>query len=115
MAVGLYMDVHVPGPLTDQLRLRGVDVLTVPEDGLRRFPDEDLLERARVLGRVIFTHDIRFRVLAEEWQRLGKPFAGLGFAHPLHATIGQLVSDLELLAKASDSADRMNTIEYLPF
>ncbi len=32
MAVGLYMDVHVPQAITDQLRRRGVDVLTAIED-----------------------------------------------------------------------------------
>jgi hypothetical protein len=32
MAVALYMDVHVPGPITHQLRRRGVEVLTAQED-----------------------------------------------------------------------------------
>jgi uncharacterized protein (DUF433 family) len=32
MAVLLYMDVHVPQSITDQLRRRGVDVLTAIED-----------------------------------------------------------------------------------
>lgn len=33
MGVTLYMDVHVPGSITRQLRRRGVDVLTAQEDG----------------------------------------------------------------------------------
>jgi hypothetical protein len=33
MAVPLYMDVRVPQAITDQLRRRGVDVLTAIEDG----------------------------------------------------------------------------------
>ncbi len=32
MPVPLYMDVHVPQAITDQLRRRGVDVLTAIED-----------------------------------------------------------------------------------
>ena len=115
MPVGLYMDVHVPESITEQLRRRGVDVLTAIEDGCRGQSDEDLLERARLLGRVTFTQDIRFRAMAEDWQRQGKPFAGLAFGHPLHGTIGQFVHDLELLAKTCDPADRLNTIEYLPY
>lgn len=115
MPVGLYMDVHVPEAITDQLRRRGVDVPTAIEDGSRGLSDEFLLERARVLGRVVFTQDIRFRAMAEEWQRQGRPFAGLGFGHPLQGTIGQYVRDLELLARTCEPAERMNTVEYLPF
>jgi hypothetical protein len=33
MPVSLYMDVHVPQAIADQLRRRGVDVLTTHEDG----------------------------------------------------------------------------------
>ena len=40
----LYMDVHVPLPITVGLRLRGVEVITAQEDGTARFPDPDLLE-----------------------------------------------------------------------
>lgn len=34
MPVRLYMDVHIRGAVTRQLRLRGVDVLTAQEDGM---------------------------------------------------------------------------------
>jgi hypothetical protein len=113
--VPLYMDVHVPQSITDQLRRRGVDVLTAIEDGWSERADEDLLEHAHKLGRVVFTQDIRFKALAEEWQRQGRPFAGLVFGHQLGGTIGQFVKDLELLATASDAEEWMNTIEHLPF
>ena len=61
MSVGLYMDVHVPQAITDQLRRRGVDVLTVIEDGKDEIEDSDLLDRARSLNRVLFTQDILFK------------------------------------------------------
>src|SRR4051794_5567324 len=105
MAVGLFMDVHVPQTITDQLRRRGVDVLTAIEDGSDERDDDDLLERARLLGRVIFTQDIRFKALAEDWQRQGRPFVGLLFGHQLGGTIGQYVRDLELIGLASNLAD----------
>lgn len=76
MPVPLYMDVHVPQAITDQLRRRGIDVLTAIEDGCSEASDEELLERARELARVVFTQDIRFKALAEDWQRDGRPFAG---------------------------------------
>ena len=63
------MDVHVPWPITDQLRNRDVDVLTAQEDKTEHLPDDELLERASELERVIFTQDIRFKAMAESWQR----------------------------------------------
>ena len=115
MAVPLYMDVHVPQAITDQLRRRGVDVLTAIEDGWAEREDHELLDHTRELGRVIFTQDIRFRALAEDWQRQGRPFAGLLFGHQLGGTIGQFVKDLELIAQASEPDEWLNRIEYLPF
>jgi hypothetical protein len=66
------------------------------------------------LGRLLFTQDIRFAARAEQWQREGRPFAGLFFGHPLRGTIGQFVRDLELIAKASEPADWLNVVERLP-
>ena len=115
MSVTLYMDVHVPGPITRQLRRRGVDVLTAQEDGRDAVGDDQLLARATELSRVVFTHDIRFRVQAEDWQRQGRDFAGLVFGPQLGGTIGQYVEDLELIAKASESEDWRNVVQFLPF
>jgi hypothetical protein len=109
------MDVHVPQAITDQLRRRGVDVRTASEDDATQLPDDQLLERARALGRVLFTQDIRFKALAENWQRQGRPFAGLIFGHQLAGTIGQFVKDLELIAQASEPDEWSNTVEHLPF
>ncbi len=75
------MDVHVPLPITEQLRRRGVDVLTTQEDGSDEMEDDDLLAHAGDLGRIVFTQDIRFKAMAEDWQRQGRSFAGLIFGH----------------------------------
>jgi hypothetical protein len=112
--VALYMDVHVPQAITDQLRRRGVDVLTAIEDDRATAEDDDLLERSTQLGRVMFTQDIRFRALAEDWQRQERPFGGLLYGHQREG-IGAFVKDLELIAKASEPAEWPNVVEYLPF
>jgi hypothetical protein len=109
------MDVHVPQAITEQLRHRGVDVLTAIEDNSATLADDQLLERCRVLDRVIFTQDIRFKALAEDWQRQGRPFVGLIFGHQLRGTIGKFVKDLELIAKASEVEEWLNTVEHIPF
>ena len=115
MAIALYMDVHVPQSITEQLRRRGIDVLTAIEDSSAELADEALLEHASSLGRVLFTQDICFKALAEDWQRHERPFAGLIFGHQLGGTIGQFVKDLELIALASESEEWLNFVEYLPF
>ncbi len=100
MAVGFYADVHLPGPVILQLRLRDVDVLAATEEGTQRLPDDALLSLASSLRRGIVTQDIRFRVLAERWQREEHPFAGLVFAHQRHVGYGEMICDLELIAKS---------------
>jgi Domain of unknown function (DUF5615) len=115
MPIALYMDVHVPQAITSQLRRRGIDVLTAFDDETQELPDDKLLERVTELKRVLFTQDIRFRVLAETWQIEGKQFSGLIFGHQLGGTIGQFVKDLEFIAQASEIDEWMNVVEYIPF
>lgn len=115
MALGLYMDVHVPLAIADQLRRRGVDVLTAMEDGRATDSDERLLERSTELNRLLFTQDIRFKAMAENWQRQGRPFHGLLFEHQLGATLGKYVADLEVIALLSDIDDWSNVVQHLPF
>jgi len=57
VSVALYMDVHVPRPITRGLRRRQVDVLTAQEDGTTRWKDADLLNRAAQLDRILFSQD----------------------------------------------------------
>ncbi|MBV9656599.1 MAG: DUF5615 family PIN-like protein [Verrucomicrobia bacterium] len=109
-----YFDVHVPAPITDQLRRRGVDILTAQEDGAAKLDDADLLARSTALGRVLFTQDIRFMALAQDWQREARPFAGLLFGHQLHGSIGQYIRDLELIAKATEPEEWAGRVEKLP-
>jgi hypothetical protein len=115
MAVALYMDVHVPWPITDQLRRRGVDVLTAVEDRAEELPEDKPLERADELRRLTFTQDIRFKALAEQWQHQGRHFCGLLFGHQLQGTIGQYVKDPELVARASELDEWRDVVGHLPF
>jgi predicted nuclease of predicted toxin-antitoxin system len=79
MATALYADVHVPGPVILQLRLRGVNIAAATEAGHERKTDEELLDISTASSRVMVTQDIRFRVLAEDWQRTGSSFCRFGF------------------------------------
>lgn len=114
MAIALYMDEHVHRAITVGLRLRGIDVLTVQEDGFRNTPDPVILDRAMALGRVLFSQDDDLLAEATRRQREAVPFAGIVYAHQLHTTIGVCVRDLEVIAQAADPVDMANHVEYLP-
>jgi hypothetical protein len=114
MPVAFYMDVHIPAAITEQLRVRGVDVVTAVEERTNLLTDPELLMTATQAGRVVFTHDHGFRALAEQWQREGRAFAGLLFGPAEGVSIGQYVRDLELIAKASEPSEWRNVVDYLP-
>ncbi len=114
MPVAFYFDIHIPRAIRDQLRRKGVDVLTGQEDSSDELADEELLERASKLGRVLFTQDIRFKALAEDWQQRGRLFSGLLYGHQSTTSVGRYVQDLELIAKASEPEDWTNLVGHLP-
>src|SRR2546429_7543924 len=87
------------------LRLLGLDVLTAQEDGADQLTDSALLDRATNRARVLFSQDDDLLRLATARQRSAKPCLGLIYAHPLDATIGQCIEDLELIVRASASAE----------
>lgn len=114
MSLSLYMDLHVPGPITLGLRRRRVSVLRGQDDGMDGKGDAVLLDRALALGRVVFTLDQDFLAEATMRQRAGQAFAGVFFAHQNRSSIGRCIDDLELLAKVYDPPDMMNRVVYLP-
>jgi len=114
VALKLYMDHHVPRSITFGLRQRNVDVLTAYEHDAHELPDPDLLDRAAVLGRVLFTRDDDLLTEATRRLRAGIPFGGVVYAHQQRVLIGQAVRDLEYIAVAGASADVENQVIYLP-
>ena len=114
MAVGLYMDHHVPRAITTGLRLRNVDVVTAHEDGANLLADPELLDRAMALGRVLFTQDDDLLVEANQRLMHQQPFNGVIYGHQLRVSIGRCVSDLELLAVSGDADDFRDRVYFLP-
>jgi predicted nuclease of predicted toxin-antitoxin system len=114
MSVRLYMDVHVRRAVTEGLRRRGVDVLTAQEDGAGEIEDDQLLDRATALSRVLFTQDDDLLREAKQRQQSGETFSGVIYAHQLNITVGQCVADLELIAQASEPHEWLNSTVYLP-
>ena len=114
MSYGLYMDVHVPRPVTDALRARDIDVLTAQEYGMDEAEDPALLDRALALNRFLVTRDKDF--LFEVRRRLSSQavFATVIYAHQLRVGIGVFIDELELIALAATESDARNKLMYLP-
>ncbi len=114
MSLKLYLDENVHRAITAGLRLRGIDVLTVQEDGRRRLPDPEVLDRATHLGRPLFSQDDDLLAEARQRQAAGIPFAGVLYAHQQHVTIGDCVRDLELIARLLEPEELAGQVMFLP-
>ena len=111
--IRFYMDENAHGGITSALRDRGLDILTVQDEGRQRTPDPQVLDRATELGRVLFTQDDDLLAEASRRQRAGEAFAGVVFAHQ-RLSVGQCVECLELIAHAMEPAEFASRVMFLP-
>lgn len=88
--------------------------MTTEQDGTQRLPDTELLDRAGILGRVLFTQDEDFLVETARRQREGLAFVGVIYGHQQRVTIGGCVRDLEFLCLAGEPGDFANRVIHLP-
>ncbi len=114
MPIALYMDQHVPRSITIGLRSRNVDVLTAAEDGASAFTDSELLERASLRGRVLFSQDDDLLAEAAHRQSKGIRFGGVIYAHQLRVSIGACIHDLELIALVGEPEELHSRVLFLP-
>jgi hypothetical protein len=89
-------------------------VLTAQEDRVARLPDPELLARATLLGRILFSQDDDLFAEAARRQAAGINFGGVVYVHQQRLAIGQIVSDLHLIAEICMPEDLANRVEYLP-
>ncbi|MEY2984306.1 MAG: hypothetical protein RLZZ568_923 [Cyanobacteriota bacterium] len=114
MSLSLYMDENVPRQITMGLRLRGIDVLTVQEDGRSGMSDPQVLERASQLQRILFSRDDDLLVIAHQKQQEGVSFSGVIYSHPQGQSIGGCISDLELIVSVCTLNECRDCVQYLP-
>ncbi|MGK7881696.1 MAG: DUF5615 family PIN-like protein [Crocosphaera sp.] len=114
MTIALYMDENVHRGITNGLRMKGVDVLTVQEDKRIGFSDILILDRANELKRVLFSQDDDFLVEAKRRQLEKIDFIGIIYSHKLRISVGDCIRDLEIIAKAASGEELANRVQYLP-
>ncbi len=81
MSVAFYFDNNMQTAAVAALRASGFDALTALEDEYDRHPDEDVLDRAMSLRRVVVTHDQDFLDIAADRQIRSEEFPGIVFCH----------------------------------
>lgn len=96
-------------------RLPSVDLLRVRDVGLAGQEDPVILEWAAGQGRVLLTHDVQ-TIPAFAYERMiqGLPVPGI-LAIQQRAPIGQVVSDLEIIALTVEPAELEGQVWFLPF
>lgn len=106
--IKFYMDEHVAKAVTEGLRRRGVDVVTVQELGLQAAEDQQHLQRATQEGRVVVTQDTDFLRL----HAAGVSHRGIAYASQ-QTPVPQMLSGLMLIYDVLTSEDMIRHIEFL--
>lgn len=107
--IRLYFDENVETAVADQLRLRGIDCVTVRDLNRLGDSDENHLQRATNMQYVLCTYDMDYLRLHAE----GTPHAGIIYAREQTTTVGDWVRGLELICGVCTLADMQNHVEYL--
>lgn len=107
--IRFYLDENLPVAIATQLKSRGIDVVTVRDLGLLGDSDENHLQRAAEMGRVLCTHDNDYIELAsDEFEH-----AGIVFGQQELHYIGEWVKYLELMHAVYTPEEMKNRVEYL--
>lgn len=114
MSWPLYMDHHVPWPVSAALRDRGVDVLTAAEDGFAEQDDGRLLARATQLRRVLVTQDHGFLSLTASWRAQTRSFFGVAYSPQGKLSFGEFAEWLELVAATLREEELRDQVVFLP-
>jgi predicted nuclease of predicted toxin-antitoxin system len=114
MTISLYMDHNVPRAVVEGCRSSGLNVLTAFEDGWHERSDDELLDRARSLARVVFTQDTDFIALATERLTHGISFSGVIFCRHGSAALRNVINDLVLICHSMEIDEVSDLLIWLP-
>ena len=104
MPVRFLAEKHVPKSTTDQLRLRGIDIVRAEEVNLSHAEDAEILAFAIAERRTLLTHDADFVRLHRGYLRQGTIHYGIIYVVPaLQGVIGEVVNVLAFWHEAVES------------
>ena len=114
MSLPIYLDHNVSAAVADGLRRRNIDVLTALADHASESEDEEILERATSLGRILFTHDDDFLSIGAQWLASGQHFSGIVYTHQTRLAAAKIIDDLQLIAETLSAEEFRDRILYVP-
>jgi uncharacterized protein with PIN domain len=106
-----YLDENVPTEVGRQLRSSGIDAVTARDLGRLGGADQEHLQMATRLSRMLCTHDQDFLRLAAE----GIEHAGISFSPQNRVSIGGWVRELRALHTRFDAEEVKNLVFFLSF
>jgi Domain of unknown function (DUF5615) len=108
--IRFHLDECINHNVADGLAGRGIDVTTSTETGLTKSSDQSQFASAVSQGRVLVTCDRDFlRIAATNYEH-----PGIVYAHPIFATIGDIVRYCDDLAFGRDVAELVGRVMYVP-
>jgi uncharacterized protein with PIN domain len=103
------LDENLSPKIAEQLKLRGIDAVSVRELGGLGESDTTHLAKATRLGRILVTSDVDFLRFEAE----GINHAGIIFGVQTNHSMGDWVNKLELICFVYTPAEFENHVEYL--
>ena len=107
--IRLYIDENLSPEIAIQLRLRGIDAVSVRDLDLRGDSDDNHLIRALEMGRVLVTSDADFLIMSATQVE----YAGIIFGKQEDHFIGDWVRGLELICFVYNAEEMKNHVEFL--
>jgi predicted nuclease of predicted toxin-antitoxin system len=107
--IRFHLDEHVSPTVAAGLRRLGIDVTTTQEAGLLGAEDAAQLAFAAAEGRVIFSQDDDFLVLAS--QGVGHP--GIAYCRQQSCSIGEIIRSLELIWEVYEPDEMRDRVEFV--
>ena len=107
--IRFHLDENAPPAIALGLRQRGIDVTTSQEVGLLGASDQKQLAYATSKGRVTFTQDADFLIMAAHTSE----HSGITYARKGSRSIGQIIQALELVHGVMTAEEMRGHVEYL--
>lgn len=108
-SIRLYIDENLSPEIANQLRLRGIDVVSVRDLEMLGDSDKNYLARAKSMERVLVTSDADFLIMSSTQTQ----HAGIIFGKQEDHSIGDWVRGLELICFVYNAEDMQNHVEFL--
>jgi len=106
-------DVHVPFPIVQGLRTRGMNVVTAQELGMQAAEDVVLLEFAFQERRVMLTCDRDFPAIGASLGQRLQPFAPIYFWPQQSRSVGEMIRRILREASQDDYDNAVSRVFFL--